>query len=170
LDFKKVIYERESVRDYDPNKSVDKETLDQILEAGRMAPSANNRQPWLFLLISSPENLKRIKECYDKEWYKNALHVLVVVGDKSAAWVRQDGYNAIETDLTIAMDHLILAAGNLGVGTCWIANFDDNKLRETLQLNEDQVVFALTPLGYPHNGYQKRKKIRKPIEEVVRYM
>jgi nitroreductase len=170
MDFTKVIYERESVRDYDPNKPVDKEILDQILEAGRMAPSANNRQPWLFLLISSPENLKRIKECYDKEWYKNAPHVLVVVGNKSAAWVRQDGYNAIETDLTIAMDHLILAAENLGVGTCWIANFDDEKLRQTLQLTEDQVVFALTPLGYPNHGYQKRKKIRKPIEEVVRYM
>ena len=170
MDFTKVIHERESVRDYDPNKPVDKEILDQILEAGRIAPSANNRQPWFFLLISSDENLKKIKDCYDKEWYKNAPHVLVVVGDKSAAWVRKDGYNAIETDLTIAMDHLILAAENLGVGTCWIANFDDYKLRETLQLTENQVVFAITPLGYPHDGYQKRKKIRKPFEEVVRYL
>jgi len=170
MDFTKVIFERESVRDYDPNKPVDKQVLDQILEAGRMAPSANNRQPWLFLLISSDKNLKKIKECYDKEWYKNAPHVLVVVGDKLAAWVRKDGYNAIETDLTIAMDHLILAAENLGVGTCWIANFDDAKLRETLHLTENQVVFALTPLGYPNDGYQKRKKIRKPFEEVVKYM
>ncbi len=170
MDFTKVIYGRESVRDYDPNNTVDKQTLDQILEAGRVAPSANNRQPWLFLLISKPENLEKIKKCYDKEWYKNAPHVLVVVGDKSAAWVRKDGYNAIETDLSIAMDHLILAAENLGVGTCWIANFDDDKLRQTLELADNQVVFAITPLGYPGEGYQKRKKIRKAFEEVVRYM
>ena len=170
MDFKKVIYERESVRDYDPNKPVDKEILDQILEAGRIAPSANNRQPWLFLMISTPENLNRIRKCYDKEWYKNAPHVLVVVGDKSAAWIRRDGYNAIETDLTIAMDHLILAAENLGVGTCWIANFDDDMLRETLHLTENQVVFAITPLGYSREGYQKRKKIRKSFDEVVRHI
>ena len=85
--------------------------------------------------------------------------------------MRSDNYNAIETDLTIAMDHMILAATAEGVGTCWIAAFDNKALREALGLTAAECVFAMTPLGYPPEGYTKlENKARKPLAETVRFI
>ncbi len=172
MEFYELIKTRESVRDYDPSKPVSREVLNRILEAGRLAPSAANRQPWTFVVVSSEEKLKEVRECYPREWFQQAPHILVVVGDKSKTWIRSyDGYNPIETDLAIAMDHLILAAANEGVGTCWIIAFDYEKLAKAIGLKENEVIYCITPLGYPHDDYQpKGKKIRKSLEEVVRFI
>lgn len=172
MDYFDVIQNRESVRDYDPNKQVDKSILMRIAEAGRIAPSASNKQPWKFLIVSSDSMLQKVRQCYDKAWYKNAPHILVVIGNRSKAWVRrEDGYNSIETDLTIAMDHMILAAEAEGVGTCWIAAFDNELIRNTLKHGSDEVIYSITPLGYPHDGYQKKeKKIRKSLDEVLEFI
>jgi len=87
------------------------EVLERIIEAGRLAPSANNRQPWKFIVVSSPEMLEKVKTCYHREWFKDAPHIIVVVGLKDQAWNRSfDGYNSVETDAAIAMTHIILAA------------------------------------------------------------
>ena len=115
MDFTRVISGRESIRSYDPTKPVDKAVLERILEAGRIAPSAANRQPWRFLLVSSREMLTQVRRCYQKPWFQDAPHVLIVAGRTGEAWARQDGWNSIETDLTIAMDHMVLAAENEGV-------------------------------------------------------
>ncbi|MEI6753586.1 MAG: nitroreductase family protein [Paludibacter sp.] len=166
-----LISHRESIRSYDPSKPVSKDVLLQILEAGRLAPSAANLQPWQFIMVSSLAKLAEVRETYPRAWFADAPHVLIVVGNKEKTWKRADGYNSIETDLTIAMDHLILAAESQGVGTCWIANFDYQALRSVLQLAENEVVFALTPLGYPKEGFEKKGlKIRKPLPEVVKYI
>jgi nitroreductase len=172
MEYTLLVNSRESIRDYDPNKPVSKETLQNILDAGRMAPSAKNLQPWKFLVIKSPEMLGKIRTCYGRDWFKMAPVVLVVVGYKDKAWVRSyDGYNSIETDLAIAMTHLILAAENEGVGTCWIEAYDPAILREVLYLSDNEVVFGITPLGYPHDGFTKRgNKARKSLEEVVVYL
>jgi len=172
MDFFKLIEARESIRDYDPQSEVSKSTLLKIVNAGRVAPSASNKQPWKFLIISSSEMLEKVRPCYHREWFKNAPHILVVLGDKSNSWVRRtDNYNFIETDLTIAMDHMILAAEALGVGTCWISAFDNATLRDALQLSENEIVFSITPLGYPNKGFQKKSaKIRKTIDEVVEFL
>jgi nitroreductase len=166
------IAHRESVRSYDPARPVDAATLARILEAGRLAPSACNLQPWLFLLVQSPEALARVRSCYGRPWFHDAPQVLAVVGFRDQAWVRaRDGYCALETDLTIAMDHLILAADHEGVATCWIANFDPERLRGALGLSSNQEVFAITPLGYPQTGFiRKGLKQRKALEEIVRYL
>jgi nitroreductase len=69
------------------------------------------------------------------------------------------------------MDHMILAAENEGVGTCWIAAFDSSVLSKVLDLKEHEKVFAITPLGYPHEGFSKKaSKIRKELKEVVKYI
>lgn len=171
MDFREVICGRESVRSYDPTRPVDKLVLERILEAGRVAPSAANKQPWRFLLISSRETLTRLKRCYQRPWFQDAPHVLVVVGRVSDAWTRQDGYNSIETDVTIAMDHMILAAENEGVGTCWVAAYDPGVLRSALGLGPDERVYSITPLGYPRPGYSRKiRKERKTLSEVVTYM
>jgi nitroreductase len=171
MDFTRVICERESIRSYDPTRPVSKEVLGRILDAGRIAPSAANRQPWKFLLVSSREMLAQVRRCYTKSWFQDAPHVLIVTGRTGDSWTRQDGWNSIETDLVIAMDHMILAAENEGVGTCWIATFDPVALRAALDLGVEDRVYAITPLGYPKPGFAKKgQKQRKSLQEVVRYL
>jgi len=172
MEYSDLIRIRESIRDYDPARQVPQDVLERILHAGRMAPSACNYQPWEFLVIRSPEMLGKIRACYHREWFKDAPLILVVLGLKDKAWVRSfDGYNSIETDLAIVMTQLILAAENEGVGTCWIEAYDPAILRKALDLNENQVVFSITPLGYPRKGFTKKgTKNRKALEEIVKYL
>ncbi len=170
MTFHELVAGRESIRSYDPKKEVNEAVLEKILEAGRLAPSAANRQPWRFLLISSQEMLEKVRRCYSGEWFQEAPHVLAVMGSVDDAWVRsKDGYNSLETDLTIAMDHMILAAESEGVATCWIAAFDRDILYEAFSLADNERIFAITPLGYPKKGFaKKRNKQRKSLEEIVR--
>jgi nitroreductase len=170
MEFYDLIRSRESIRNYDPEKKVPDDVLNRILEAGRLAPSASNRQPWTFVLVSSDEKLKEVKACYERNWFQEAPHVLVVTGDKTQSWVRpKDGYNSIETDLAIAMDHMILAAENEGVATCWVIAFDYEKLARAVGLKENEVVYCITPLGYPKAGFRRKgNKIRKPLREIFR--
>ena len=172
MNFHKLISERESIRSYDPDRTISEDILRRILNAGRLAPSAANRQPWQFLLVSSGTMLEKIRPCYQSAWFQAAPHILIVKGNRSNAWTRSpDGYNALETDLTIAMDHMILAAEFEGIGTCWIAAFSTGVLRDALELNESEEVFAITPLGYPAAGFSKKgQKKRKPFEEVVKFI
>ena len=170
MEFYELIKTRESIRDYDPKKPVPEEVLNRILNAGRLAPSAGNRQPWTFVVVSSPEKLKEVGECYQKEWFKQAPHVLVIVGDKSKSWTRNyDDYNSVETDLTIAMDHMVLAAENEGVGTCWVIAYEYEVLAKVIGLKPEEVIYSITPLGFQHDGFKKRdNKIRKPLDQIVR--
>jgi nitroreductase len=172
MEFTELIRVRESVRNYDPELPVPGEVISKILEAGRLAPSACNYQPWKFLVISSPEMLKKVRNCYKREWLSNAPHILIIIGFKDKAWTRSyDGYNSLETDIAIAMTHIILAATNEGVGTCWIAAYDPSLLKKALALDENQVIYSITPLGYPKAGYKKSAiKNRIPIEEVSEFL
>lgn len=167
--FYELIKKRESIRDYDPRRPLEREVISRILDAGRLAPSAANRQPWKFLLVSSEQMLAQVRPCYSASWFQDAPHILIAVGDLSKAWVRKkDGYSSLETDLTIAMDHMILAAESEGVGTCWIGAYDPDVLRGALELKAGERVFSITPLGYPRAGFRKKgDKKRKPLEEVA---
>lgn len=176
MDFTELINTRESIRSYDPARPVPEETLKTILDAGRKSLSAANRQPWKFLVISSPHMLEKVRGCYGREWFSDAPHVIVVVGLKDQAWTRSfDRYNSVETDAAIAMTHIILAAENEGVGACWIANYDPVMLSEALNNVIDpqsgQMIFGITPLGFPRQGFRKSGiKKRKEFSEVVLYL
>jgi len=82
MEFYDLIRKRESVRDYDSNRQVEEDVLNRILNAGRLAPSASNRQPWTFLLVSKENNLQKIRACYQKQWFQQAPHILIIIGDK----------------------------------------------------------------------------------------
>jgi nitroreductase len=172
MDFWDLIHERSSVRSYDPERPVEKDVLYRVLEAGRLAPSAANRQPWRFIVVSSPERLALLRHAYSRDWFYDAPHILVVVGDKNEAWRRlQDGYSSLETDLAIAMTFMILAAANEGVASCWIAAFQPEVVREALQLAEHEEVYALTPLGYPRADYAgPPPKKRKDLMDIVTFL
>ena len=171
MEYTELIRARESIRNYDPERPVTKEVLERILDAGRLAPSACNYQPWKFLVISSPAMLEKVKACYQQEWFKDAPQILVMLGLKDHAWKRSlDGYNSIETDVAIAMTHIILAAENEGIGTCWIANYNPELLNEAINPGENEVIFGITPLGYPKSGFKKSStKNRKPLKDIVEF-
>ena len=171
MEFTELINARESVRNYDPERPVPKDIILRIVNAGRIAPSAKNLQPWRFIVISSSPLLEKVKDCYKRDWIKDAPHIIVALGLKDQAWVRAyDNYNSVETDVTIAMTHIILAAENEGIGACWIAAFDPYCLREVINPAENEIIYGMTPLGYPKSGYSKVPvKKRKSLEEIVEF-
>ncbi len=169
MEFYDLIKSRESVRDYNPDRKVPKEVMDRILNAGRLAPSASNRQPWRFVVVSSAEKLAEVHDSYRREWFKQSPHVLVIIGDKSQSWKRSyDNFDSIQIDLTIAMDYMILAAENEGVGTCWIIAYDYDLLANAIGLKKNEIIYCITPLGYQNARYKRRgNKIRKDLTEIV---
>jgi nitroreductase len=171
MNLHELVASRKSVRGYDPDRPVPTEILERILDAGRLAPSAKNLQPWKFLLVSSPDMLAKVRQCYQRDWFRQAPHVLIVTGDRDEAWVRpSDGWNSLETDLAIAMDHLILAAHAEGLGTCWISAYDPAMLRDALDLKPGEEIFAITPLGYASPNTETRPKTRKALDEVALFL
>ncbi len=169
--FFNLIKKRRSVRAYDPKKKVPDETIKKILNAGRLAPTASNRQPARFHLVTKEDILKKIHRSYSRNWFANAPTVLVVTGRRDEAWIRPfDGFNSMEVDLAIMMDHMILAAESLEVSTCWIIAFDPEIVTKTLNLPKGEIPLLMTPLGYYPSDYKKREMPeRKSLEDLTVY-
>ncbi len=171
MEFYDLVTRRTSIRSFQSDRAIPDDVLQRILNAGRLAPSAKNLQPWKFKIVRSPEMRQKVYACYARDWLKSAPCILIVTGNRDEAWVRsKDGYNSIETDLTIVMDHLILAATCEGVGSCWIAAFDPEILRDVLGLKKNEAVFAITPLGYAAADAVLTPKRRKSVEEIVEFL
>jgi len=169
MDFSELVNNRYSVRNYS-DKKVENEKLLQILESACKAPSAVNFQPYKIFVIQSDEKLKAIKECYQRTWFANAPLVIAVIGLHENAWKRsEDAKDHTDIDAAILIDHLTLQAADLGIGTCWVCNFNVSKARETLQLLPDEDVIALIPLGYPKDD-EIPEKNRKSINELVKWL
>ncbi len=166
MDFAALVRARYSVRAYQ-DRAVEEDKLAAVLEAARLAPSAANRQPFALLVIKTRGREAELRRIYSKPWFTQAPLVIGVCALPDKAWSRVDGKNYADVDATIAMDHLILAAADLGLGTCWVAAFDPAAAREVLGLPEDVEPVAFTPLGYPADG--RREKVRKPLSELVHY-
>jgi len=168
MNFLELASKRYSVRDYE-NKPVDKEKLLYILEAARLAPSAVNFQPWNFVVFTDPEKLKLIHDIYPREWIKTAPVMIMALGDHNLGWHRKsDGKDYTDVDVAIAIDHMMLAATEQNLGTCWICNFDFDKCCKIFNLPENLEPIAFVALGYPVNDIAPEKR-RKPIEQVVHW-
>ncbi|HBC91987.1 MAG TPA: nitroreductase [Pelotomaculum sp.] len=158
---------RYSVRAYKP-EPVEKEKLEYVLEAARLAPTAANRQPFQFIIIETAGRRKELEQIYTRPFLTQAPLAICVCTVRSQAWTRrQDNANYGHVDAAIAMDHLILAAAEQGLGTCWIAAFDPVATKEILGLPDGVEPVALTPLGYPADA--PGAKNRKPLSGLVRY-
>ncbi len=166
MDFSELINTRYSVRAYTPD-AVEEDKLQRLLEAARLAPTAANRQPFQLIVIHTAGREEELKRIYRKDWFVQAPLVIGICGIPAAAWVRRDGKSYMDVDVAIVMDHLILAAADLGLGTCWVGAFDPSAAREILALPDDVEPIAFTPLGYPAD--QPRPKKRKTLSELVRY-
>jgi nitroreductase len=164
MEFTELVFKRKSIRKYE-DRPVEEEKIRKILESLQIAPTADNRQPFVFYVIRDRDIILRMKEVYDKKWFYTAPVVICGFADWGKAWTRYDGKNYADVDVTIAMDHLILAATDEGLGTCWIAAFKPDVLKKILDIPEGLEPVVLTPLGYPEGGTKDTK--RKPIEEIV---
>lgn len=166
MEFEELIRARYSVREYKPDP-VEDEKLARVLEAARLAPTAANRQPFQLIVVHTQGKQDELRRIYGREWFSQAPIVICACGVPRLGWVREDQRRYLDVDVAIAMDHLILAAANLGLGTCWIAAFNAKAAREILQLPGEVEPLIFTPLGYPAD--QPGPKERKPIEDLVRY-
>lgn len=166
MEFFDLIRQRYSVRAYRPDP-VEEDKLQQMLEAARLAPTAANRQPFQLVVIHTAGRQEELRRIYHREWFSQAPLIICACLTPGQSWARADGKNYFHVDAAIVMDHLILAAANLGLGTCWIANFNAGAAREILRLPEGVEPVIFTPLGYPAD--ELRPKERKPLSELVRY-
>lgn len=164
MDFKDLIQARYSCRAFG-DRPVEEEKLAAVLEAARLAPTAANRQAFLLYVVPTAARRETLLRLYGREWFVQAPLVIGIAGDPGRNWVRRDGRNYVDVDCAIVMDHLILQAADLGLGTCWIAAFDPAVARELLRLPSGWEPIAFTPLGYPAD--ESRPKARKTIEELA---
>jgi nitroreductase len=165
MDFLELIKARYSVRAY-RSDAVEEDKLRQVLEAVRLAPTAANRQPFQFIVIHTAGREAELKRIYRREWFVRAPLIICACGVPAQGWVRMDGKSYTDVDVSIAMDHLVLAATELGLGTCWIAAFDPAAAREVLGLPDGVEPIAFTPLGYAAD--QPGAKARKPLADLIR--
>ena len=139
-----------------------------MLETARLSPSACNLQPWRFIVIRNVEVKTRLRAAYDADWFVNAPIIIVACAVPKEAWRRADGEEYWKVDVAIAMQSLILVATELGLGTCWIASFNEKKTKKVLGIPSNWRVLAMTPLGYP--AEEKGEVInRKPIQSVCSF-
>jgi nitroreductase len=147
MEFIDVIKARTSVREYS-EKQVEEEKIIYVLECARLAPSSANKQCWRFIVIQNKVTIEQIaKTTIINRWLKTTPVLIVACADPTDSGT----VNSIEyytVDVSIALEHIILAATNLGLGTCWVAEFNEEKLKELLEVPKRIRIVALTPLGY----------------------
>jgi nitroreductase len=166
MEFAQLIGQRYSVRSY-RNEPVEEEKVNAVLEAARLAPTAANRQPFQLIVLEPKGREAELRRIYNRGWFVEAPLIICACTVPEESWVRMDGKPYCDVDVAIAMDHLILAATELGLGTCWIAAFDPDAAREVLGLPEGVEPLVFTPLGYPADKLGARE--RKGLGDMVRY-
>jgi len=158
LDTFTCIRTRREIRDYQ-DKAIPDKSLLRILEAGRLAPSSKNSQPWHFIVIKNKESLKQISELTP-----TGAHIL-----SAPLAVLMDGAKLPEVDGARAIQSMILAAWDIGIGACWVTNFYDDAVKELLGVPPRMKLVSVVPFGYPVEPRTRRKKIRKLLDEIVHY-
>ena len=164
MEFMDVVRKRRSIRRYKPDP-VPEEEIKYILEAARLAPSWANTQCWHFIVVTDPEVKGKIGEAGFR-WSARGPAMIVACADAAKVGSREDQYYYL-VDIGIALEHLVLAAVDRGLGTCWVVGFSEAKVKEILGVPENIRVVALTPLGYPTEEPPARS--RKSLEEIFSY-
>lgn len=167
MEFENVIRKRTSVRKFS-DKKLEQTKLDKILEAGRIAPTAKNNQPFKIFVVNSDEGLMKIDNATRCRY--GAKTVLIVCGNREEAYHKGD-YSTYEMDSCIVATHMMLEATNMDVDNIWIESFDESILRKEFDIPSDYTPICLLPLGYktedcPINPLHEK---RKNIEELVEY-
>jgi nitroreductase len=162
-----AIKTRKSVRAY-LAKPVEDEKLNAVLEAARLAPSAANRQEWRFVIVRERETRKELAAAAGGQAFVAEAPVVIVACAETDGHVMRCGQLCYPIDVAIALDHMSLAAVDLGLGSCWIGLFDENKVKEILHIPDAIRVVELMPLGYPSDPSVIAKN-RLPLDRIVKY-
>jgi nitroreductase len=169
MDFLGLAKMRESVRSY-TNRAVDKEKLQKILEAGRVAPTGANRQPQRFVVIQGDEGMARLKKA------ANTFHaplVILVCADHKASWKRSyDRKDIADIDASIATTHMMLQATELGLGSVWICHFDPAVVKTEFKLPDHVEPVNILAIGYadgPAKPADRHQEERLPLKSLVSY-
>ena len=167
MEFEDIIRRRTAIRKFS-NKKLEKEKLDKILEAGRIAPTAKNNQPFKIYVVESEDGLLKIDKASRCRY--NANTVLMVCGNINEAYHKED-YSTYEMDSCIVTTHMMLEATNLGVDNIWVEAFDESILRDEFNIPNDFVPVCLLPLGYKAEDcpINPLHNIRKDIIDLVEY-
>ena len=153
-----IVLNRRSIRRYQ-KKNIPKDVLDKILEAGRQAPSAHNRQPWHFIVITDLKIKKNLSQWIWSKFVKDSA--LTIAG---CAYADDD---LALIDISIALHNMTIAAWALGIGSCWISGFEEDKARRMLSVPDGWKIVALLTFGYPAEQPLQRRK--KTIKEIVSF-
>ena len=165
MNLQELIKSRYSCRSYQP-ASVEPAKLDYIMECVRLAPSAVNKQPWRFRIVSSDEDKAKLQRCYARTWFNSAPMYIIASLVHDEEWVRSDGKHHGDIDVAIAVEHLCLAAAEQGLGTCWVCNFDALLCKQLFSYAEGEEPVVLIPIGYPAD--EAKPKIRKEMNEILK--
>ena len=157
-----AIKTRRSIRKYKPDPLPEGD-LKKIMAAAQLAPSAGNKQPWRFIVVRDPEKRRRLAEVARKQlWIADAGVIVVALAmDKKSPEVYE---RWAERDVMTAVEHMVLAAWELGYGTCWIGAFQEDEVKELLGIPKEMTVINLLPIGIPDQEPEARS--RKPLEEL----
>ena len=158
---------RYSCRSFE-KRSIEKEDMERILEAGRIAPTAGNFQPQRVIVINTPEGMQKLARC--THYTYGAPAALIVCYDENEVWVRNyDGKNSGDVDASIVTTQMMLQAAELNIGTCWIGHFDPWRIKELYNIPENIVPVAILDMGYPsekglpHPVHWKRKLLEETV-------
>lgn len=174
----KEIETRRSIRKYS-NKPVEDEKILQLIESARIAPSGSNTQPWHFIIVKSELTRQKLgKASHDQKWMSTApIHIVCVadirarINDDIDVTIDENSpqpeLKLIIRDATIAIEHVVLEAENLGLGTCWVAWFVQEDIRPILNIPSDKYVVGIIPVGYADETPKPRP--RKKIEDIIHY-
>lgn len=154
------IRKRREIRDY-LEKPIPPEALKKILESGRLAPSSKNTQPWHFIVIRKKETLRKISQLTPTGEHIGRAPLAIALFMENAKLPEVDGARA--------MQNMMLAAWELGVGSCWVTNFDETAVKQALGVPNHLKLITVAPFGYPVEPRTTRKKKRKTLDEIVHY-
>jgi nitroreductase len=173
MEFKELIKLRQSDRAYQ-NKAVEKEKIETVLEAGRLAPSANNAQDWTFVVLDEPELKNRVAGCMYRmggAFVRQAPVIIAVVAEKPLLMSRLGSamkkIDFTSLDMGIVAAHICLQAADIGLGTCMLESFDEKEVKTALNIPDNRRVALMIALGY--SADPSRIKKRKKTGEVVRW-
>lgn len=174
----KEIETRRSIRKY-IDKPVENEKITELLESARLAPSGNNTQPWHYIVVKSDEMRHKVMEAsHNQKWMLTAPVFIVCVADARCRIKEdidiylddnspQDEIKRIIRDTSISAGYILLQANNLGLGTCWVAEFTQEEIRPVLNIPSDKFVVGVLTVGYPNENPEFRP--RKKLEDIAHY-
>ena len=167
MEFEEIIRKRTAIRKFSDRK-LEKEKLDKILEAGRLAPTAKNNQPIKIYVIESKDGIEKIDKLSKCRY--GAETILIICGNKNEAYQKGD-YTTAEMDSCIVATHMMLEATNLNVDNIWVESFDEEILREEFDIPYELTPVLLMPVGYKTEDcpVNPLHDIRKALEEIIEY-